>query len=471
MTGLDAARKNLPNLNNLDDAQFVDALHTLYYPDMDKASLSAQLGYAPPAPPAQQAGLARLIGDAGIKLAQGAVDLGSSVVGLGSLASGGMIGKSARALGYDPKRTNEALGDYLSDSQKAADAKVGAADGFMDTVAASVQNPRSIVGGIAESAPGMLAGMGVTGAIARGIAVKAALATAEGAAASAAELAAGKSAAAATKAALATKAGGTAAQGAIEAAGTKLMGIGSAAEGAQSAGQIADDAQAAGRSYGDYALPALAAGAGTSAIGFSAGKLMGDAATELATGARSAGVHGGMAARIGKEFLSEGVLEEMPQSAQEQYFTNVAQGEQDRMKGIGNAAGAGLITGGVMGAGMGALQGNHGAPAVAPAPPPQLPPTPLPPTPLPNTGPLSQAANAGQAGAAAKATADAAAQSLPPLALDQINARMEELYAIGRGMPARRAPDRNGIMVTFPSIPARKYTAAEAAQFKSLSKA
>jgi N12 class adenine-specific DNA methylase/ribosomal protein S18 acetylase RimI-like enzyme len=459
---LNDARKMMPELNGLSDQDAVDVIHQVYYPAADKAKLSTLLGVAPPAPPAPpQAGVLRTMGDMAIKGAQGVVDLGSSVVGLGSLATGGLVGQGARAIGYDPKRTNEILGEYLSDSQKASDNAVSSADGFTDAIAASIQNPRAIAGSIVQSAPGMIGGMGVTNAVAGRIAARAALATAEGASASAAQLAAGKSAAKAAEAALATKAGGAAAQAAVEAAGSKLVALGAATEGAQSAGQIADDAQAAGRGYGDYALPALAAGAGTAAIGLGAGKLMGDSATQIATGAKSAGVHGNMATRAAKEFISEGLLEEAPQSAQEQYFTNIAQGEQDRSKGVANAAGSGLITGGVMGAGMGAIQHDHGAAA---------------PVQLPNTGPLSQAANAGQAALAAQAnatapqgTAASAAPAGPSLA--DIDARMAELVAIGQGSTAKRAMDAAGNKNTIPAVAGRPLTQDEIAEFNGLKQA
>lgn len=484
MTGLADARSKLPDLAHLDDGQFVDAVQKLYYPQLDKATLASKLGYTPPAPPVQQAGVLRTAGDVGIKLAQGVVDLGSSVVGLGSLATGGAIGKGMRAIGYDPKATNDTLGEYLSDSQKRSDAEVSNADGFVDSIAASVKNPRSILGSIAESAPGMVGGMGVTNALAGRIAAKAALATAEGAAASAAELAAGKTATEAAKAAISTEAGKKAADAAIEAAGTRLIATGAATEGAQSSGQIADQAQGAGRNYSDYALPALAAGAGTAAIGLGAGKLMGDSATELATGARSAGVHGNLATRAGKEFLSEGVLEEMPQSAQEQVFTNMAMGD-DLGKGVANAAGTGLIVGGAMGAGMGALQKHHG-PADAPeAAPTDVAPAGAPPAPatLPNTGPLSQAANAGQAAAATIAGAAApggpAAPSAAPgtagaptgvdaMPLADIEARLKQLDTIGRGTPAARVVDDLGITKTVPSVKGRQYTPEEQAEFTAL---
>lgn len=47
---LQEARKKLPLLADLPDDSFVDSVHRLYYPHMDKAELSARLGYTP-APP------------------------------------------------------------------------------------------------------------------------------------------------------------------------------------------------------------------------------------------------------------------------------------------------------------------------------------------------------------------------------------------------------------------------------------
>jgi N12 class adenine-specific DNA methylase/tRNA1(Val) A37 N6-methylase TrmN6 len=317
--------------------------------------------------PQEGAGILRTAGDMAIKGAQGVVGLGQSAVGLGSLATGGLVGEGMRAIGYDPKRTNDMLGEYLSDAQKASDAAVQKEDTFLGAVGAAVANPRAIVGSVVQSLPAMIAGMGAAGAAARAIGARAA----------------------AAYGGMGTEAGAVAAKAAIEQASGKLLATSAGIEGAQTAGQIADDAQAAGRAYSDYAPAALAAGAGTAAIGFGAGKLVGDAATDIATGAHT--LKGSKLAKIGKEFLSEGALEEMPQSAQEQYFTNIANGEADPMKGVANAAGMGLVTGGVMGAGMGALHGH-------PQPESQ-------PVPLADTGPLSRAANAV---AAAQAAAQAA---------------------------------------------------------------
>jgi hypothetical protein len=299
--------------------------------DAKIAELNARIAGPHTPPPVEQAGVLRTAGDVGIKLAQGAVDLGQSVVGLGSLVTGGLIGEGMHAIGYDPERTNQILGEYLSDSQKAADAKVQQADGFIASIKAYLKNPRSIMGGIAESTPGMLGGMGVAGAAARRIGLKAA------------ELAGG----------METVAGQKAFQTAIEEAGAKLSALGAVTEGAQSAGQIADQAQAAGREYSDYALPALGAGALTAGIGAVSNKFFGDAATDFATGAKT--LKGSRLAKLAKEGFSEGVTEEMPQSAQEQYFTNMAMGKDDLMEGVGNAAGSGLVVGAAMGVGMGGL--------------------------------------------------------------------------------------------------------------------
>jgi hypothetical protein len=87
----------------------------------------------PPAPP-KPPGALRTIADMGIKGAQGVVDLGQSVVGAASLATGGVAGKALRSVGYDPARTNQILGEYLSPAQREAEANVQGADGFVDTL-------------------------------------------------------------------------------------------------------------------------------------------------------------------------------------------------------------------------------------------------------------------------------------------------------------------------------------------------
>ena len=291
-----------------------------------------------PPPKPESAGVLRTAGDIGVKTAQGAVDLGQSVVGLASLATGGAAGKGMRAIGYDPEATNQALGEYLSPAQREAEAKVASAEGLGDTVVTALQNPRAIMGSAVESLPAMLAGGGVASLAARRIALKAA----------------------APLGGLSTPAGAEAGAAAVDAAGPKLAWIAHGTEGAQSAGQIADQGQAAGKDFSTYAPAAVGAGAGTALIGRGAGKVMGDAETALFTGARGIGIQGSLPVRAAKGVVGEGLLEEMPQSAQEQVATNIATGKQWD-EGVGNAAGMGAVTGGAMGASMGSLQKHHAA--------------------------------------------------------------------------------------------------------------
>ena len=393
MTTLTELRKQLPSLNGLDDQSALDVIHQYYYPDRDKAELARLLDVGAVKAPAESPGFFRTAADMGIKFGQGAVDLGAGAVGVAGWLTAGKVEDGMRAMGYDPQRTKEMMGEYLSDAQKESEKKVASAEGFADTLDELVKNPRAIAGTVMQSAPSMLGAAGIARALAARIGIGAALSTTEGASAHAAALSAGKNSAQAVKAALNTQAGSTAAQAAIEASSSRLLAAGAATEGAQSMGNIADDAHAAGRSYSDYALPALAAGVLTSAIGYGSGRLFGDAATDLATGIRSTGSKGNFASRIGKSFLVEGAAEEMPQSAQEQYFTNIAMGEKDHSKGVMNAAASGLMTGGVMGAGMGSLHGSgkRNGVAVSAQDQAQVHETPL----LPESGSLTRAANAG----------------------------------------------------------------------------
>jgi hypothetical protein len=326
-------------------------------------------GRTPPPPPPKPPGALRTIADMGVKAAQGVVDLGQSAVGAASLATGGLAGKGMRAIGYDPARTNDILAEYLSPAQREAEAQVQGADGFVDTLEAMAKNPRAIAGSIAESLPGMLGIGGVTKMVAQRIALRAA----------------------APFGGITTEAGKKAAQEAIEKASTRLLATSGAAEGAQSAGQIADQAQAAGREYSDYAGPAIASGVATGAITLGAGKLVGDPTTALFSGAKSTGAVGSLPARVAKSIVSEGALQEMPQSAEEQVMTNLAMGEPDVTKGVANQAASGLVVGGAMGAGEGAFAPHHANQAAAGAVRAQK---------VPEVGTLSAAANVGLEGQA-----------------------------------------------------------------------
>lgn len=279
--------------------------------------------------------------DMGLKAAAGVVDVAQSAVGLASLASGGKAGEILRDLGWNPEEATKFLNSKTSEAQQAADQAVHDAKGFVDTVIAYAKNPRAIAGGLSEAAPG-IATMGL-------MARKAAVTIAEKAAA--------------PFGGLATAEGAAAAEKAVEAAAGKLMWVSSGTEGALSAGQIADQAQGAGREYSDYLLPSVAGGAGTAVIGRGAGKVMGGSAEiPMFTGSHAGAMTGNWATRTAKSIFSEGFLEEMPQSAQEQVFQNLALGKPWN-EGVPEAAAAGAVVGSAMGGAMGGVQ--------RPTPPPQ----------------------------------------------------------------------------------------------------
>lgn len=295
--------------------------------------------FAEPVEPPTRSGK-QFTGDMLIKAAQGVVGLGESAVGLGNIVTGGAVGKAMDAIGYDPVRTRETLGEFSSDKQKQLEREIGGAgkdlglvDGFVAQLSAIARNPSFIPGAVVESLPSMLAAGGGAKALAERIYARAAATGGEAAGAAALEKASGA-----------------------------LKWAAAGGEGVLSSGQIAEDARQAGRDWSQYVLPALAGGAGTAVIGRAAGAIPGLGDAETALFARGAGAAtGNRAVRTIKGAFQEGLLEEMPQSAQEQVFGNVAQGKPAG-QGVGSAAAQGLVTGAAMGAGAG--MGSRATPSV-----------------------------------------------------------------------------------------------------------
>lgn len=269
-------------------------------------------------------------GDTGLDLAKGVVGLGESVVGLADLATGNLVGKGLDAIGYDPEEAKRILSSGYSDSRQAANKNVADAKGFWNTAEALIDNPSAAVGSMVESAPMMIG----SAAAVRAAAAK--MLAARG-------IAAGTPEAAALLNNPATVA--------------KLTAIGSGAEGAMTAGNIQEQGRQAGRDWTDTAPAAVAGGATTALIGFGTSKIPGFKDAEV--GAAVAGM-GGSAQRqslvaagkeIAKGTFKEGVLEELPQSAQEQVFTNLASGKPWD-EGVAEAAAQGMVAGAGMGGGM-----------------------------------------------------------------------------------------------------------------------
>lgn len=265
----------------------------------------------------------RALGDTGVSLTKGVIGVPEALVGLADIPTGGYAGKAAESLGFRPKDAKAALDELYSPEQQAANREVQQARGFVDTTVAALRNPSTIVQSAVESAPSLLP----AGAVARGAV------------------------------ALAPRIGGALAAG-----------IG---EGAVSAGQTAEQVRqetADGLLTGKQSALAAGSGALTGAIGAVAGKIanrlgIGDI-DQLVAGVQEAGpkAQKSFARALVEGFATEGVLQELPQSAQEQIAQNVALGKPWD-EGVGNAAAMGALAGGVMGAGA-APFGHSKAPAV-----------------------------------------------------------------------------------------------------------
>lgn len=258
------------------------------------------------------------LGDIGVVAAKGAVGLPQAAVGLASILTGGYAGKGAEAAGVRFKDAQKALDTMFSPAQQAANKNVRQADGFLETIQAALTNPSVIATTVGESLPQMLGGVGV----ARGLLA---------AFPKLAPLIAG-------------------------AAGEGVVAAGSAAE--QIRADTPDELLTIKQS-----LSALGSGAGTALFGVAGGKLaqklkLDDIDTVLARGgldkASAETVKNGFVRRIVGGGISEGLFEELPQSAQEQMWQNFAT-DKPIMEGVGNAAALGLLSGFVMGGGFNAV--------------------------------------------------------------------------------------------------------------------
>lgn len=284
-------------------------------------------------------------GDALGVVARGAISVPEAAVGLLDIPTGGAVGKALEneggAVGLRFKQAKEAASDLFdSDATKQQNQQFQQADGIVEKAKVALSNPSMVVRAVGESVPSMIAG----GAAARGLM-------------------------AATK------------LGQMGAAGAALAGA--AGEGITAAGSAAEQIR---QETPDGLLSptqaALAAGTGVATAGFGvlggrvANKLgIGDAETMLAQGtkgmakqnaddAATAAVNPlvqqaaakSIPRRVVEGAISEGFLEELPQSVAEQIFQNVALGK-DWLTDVDSAVVMGVLSGGAMG---GAAAGYHG---------------------------------------------------------------------------------------------------------------
>lgn len=261
----------------------------------------------------QSSGVINRAGDYLLDAGKGIVGAGESIVGLANIATGGRAGKALQDYtGYDPARTKEIISSNYSTDRQKANQEVENAEGFLDTATTMIKNPSTIAGTVIESAPSMIGGGGLARILGKG----------------------------------GVLVNNPVARGAI---GEGLV------SGGQTAEQIRQENQE-GTLTGKQSLASLASGATTGAIGFGGGRLaqrLGilDPQTVLAGGSKlPKGLSKQTFGNVIKGFVSEGALQELPQSATEQMWQNYAQ-DKPLLEGVPEAAAAGALAGGVMGGG------------------------------------------------------------------------------------------------------------------------
>lgn len=261
--------------------------------------------------PKQDAKKTRSVGDVirdvGVTAIKGAVGLPQAFVGLADIPTGGRVGKALEEIGYRPDEAQKFLDEHYSEATKADKKYVQGADGFVDTVERALERPATIATSVGESIPSMIGGAG----IARGV-IKVAPKVAP-------------------------------------------VVAGAIGEGTIGAGQAAEQIRAENKDRlltPVQQLAAVGSGGVTGLLGFAGGKIaqrmgIGDIDTILASGKGQATAKG-FARQVLESGVSEGVFEELPQSAQEQMWQNFATGKPI-MDGVENAAAMGMLAGAAMG--------------------------------------------------------------------------------------------------------------------------
>jgi hypothetical protein len=339
MATLADLRKEYPDLDGLSDQDAVDVVHSIFYADLPREKVASALGVQPAPEPAQPRGMLGVAKDVGISALKGAIGVPEAAVGALDLVSGGYAGKAAQAAGFRPAEAKAILDDQYTPEQKAAFQRVQAAQGFGDTLLAAIQNPSVVAHSVIESLPAMGAG----GVVARG--------------------------AMAVAPALSPVLAGAVGEGATQA--------GSAAEQSR---QGSPDGLITPKQAG----AAVASGVLDTVISAGAGKLaqrlgIADIDTLLAGAKTNPVAAKSLTRRVLEGAASEGLLEELPQSIQEQVLQNYAEGKPAD-EGVSQAAVLGMLSGMSMGGGANVFHGH----AAIPEPLGEQ---------VPEVGPMSRAAN------------------------------------------------------------------------------
>lgn len=255
----------------------------------------------------------RAVQDPEVVAAKGFVAAAQSLVGIADLnpADLGGLGKTLEANGVDFNKISKVLTDLYTPEMQASIKGLQAGEGFLGTLEAAAKNPAAVLELIGTSVPSIYLG----GALARGM------------------------------------------MPALPAIAAVPIG-----EGLTMAGSSAEQIRAQDPNKDlDYKQALLAAGVGVAGAGISflgakfAQKIgiedldMAIATGQLSNTLQKSGMPPSVAARIIGGFVSEGAIEEMPQSIVEQIAQNVAL-SRPWDEGVPEAAALGLVTGGAMGA-------------------------------------------------------------------------------------------------------------------------
>ena len=282
--------------------------------------------------PAKDKGALGHVRDASLSLiGDGVVGAGEALVGLANIPTRGQAGKLLQdTLGYDAKAAHEFIGDLKTDQYKEQQKEFQDADGIGAKFGKAISNPSLVTNTVLESLPSM----GLGGAYSKGIGI-------------------------------AAKGLSPIVRGAI---GEGLVGAGMSAEQTR---QQTDDGLLTDKQTG----LAAATGVTTGGFGFAGGKFaqklgIGDIDTMLAGGTRTAS---GRAANEGAEntvkqknivrralegAVTEGLLEELPQSVSETVLQNIAL-DKPVEEGVDAAAVLGLLSGAAMGGFAGGITRNN----------------------------------------------------------------------------------------------------------------
>lgn len=342
-----------------------------------------------------------LLGDLGTDLKRGVQKLPGIVTGLADIPVAALTNKRfvdetadkvGELTGFQPKVWAEQARDEYSPERQAGSAEIDQAwEGgtAMDVAGAYASNPGNMAGLVAESLPQMLAG----GVIGRGA------------------LAAGRAAGVIGAPATAAKA---ASQAAI---------AGGAGEGAVIAGGSMDqiDREVEPRRAATAAAGAGVLGAATGVLGAKVAQRMGllDAESAIAGGIQQAsGEVPGLGRRVAGGALTEGVLEELPQSIQETTLQNWAEGN-DLTEGLARSAVEGTLAGSAMGAAVNVIP------------------------PRKRSEEMGLDPNAGALSAAAVVAVDSEQARLPAPERLALPAPDQTLYADGQGNVSEQGPERD----------------------------